>query len=150
MTMNELERVVSVDEAAALCGVSDDSIRRRLRAGALKSAYVEKGAWRIPVADLVRVGLRPKLFDDDLVPELPSTKTTRSLQTEVVALREQLVRALARASAAEALAAARAEHIADLRAQLGLGPQLRLFPLAPGAADASVSGPFATNGGSAR
>lgn len=60
---------VSVTEAAKLCGVSDDTIRRRLHADVLEGAYQDGPAdaapWRIPVPSLVAVGLcEPEVLDE--------------------------------------------------------------------------------------
>ncbi len=60
---------VSVTEAAKLCGVSDDTIRRRLHADVLEGAFqdgpAEAAPWRIPVPSLVAVGLcEPEVIDE--------------------------------------------------------------------------------------
>lgn len=50
----------SVRQAAQECGVSDATIRRRLRHGSLPNAERDTtGAWSIPVEDLLDAGLTP-------------------------------------------------------------------------------------------
>lgn len=113
----------TVKEAALRCGVSDDTIYRRLKAGRFPNARTDGGVWRIPTADLVRSGLVPT---GEAVTE-PQSATPKRVQEQLLELRDALARALARAHAAEALAEARADHIADLRALLGHTEQLALF-----------------------
>jgi hypothetical protein len=48
---------VNRSEAAALCGVSKDTIRRRQRAGRFPNAEETDAGWMIPVADLVEAKL---------------------------------------------------------------------------------------------
>ena len=43
---------LNIQEAAATAGVSVDTIRRRIRAGAFPNARLLDGAWRIAIADL--------------------------------------------------------------------------------------------------
>jgi hypothetical protein len=54
--MSSTERFVTRREAAALCGCSYDSIRRRQAEGAYPHAEERDGAWVIPVSDLVAAG----------------------------------------------------------------------------------------------
>ena len=50
----------SVQQAARECGVSVATIRRRLKDGSLPNAEQgARGAWLIPVTDLIAVGLNP-------------------------------------------------------------------------------------------
>lgn len=51
----------TVAQAARECGVSADTIRRRLKADAFPNAdrSGKQGAWRIPVEDLIGAGLTP-------------------------------------------------------------------------------------------
>lgn len=51
----------TVAQAARECGVSPDTIRRRLKADAFPNAdrSGKQGAWRIPVEDLIAAGLTP-------------------------------------------------------------------------------------------
>jgi hypothetical protein len=88
-----------------VCGVSDETIRRRLRAGRFAGAHREGGvasAWRIPVADLLAEGFRPR-FEAEGTASMPPG--------ELEDLRREL--AVARAIADE-----RAARIAHLEAQL--------------------------------
>jgi len=54
--MSSTERFVTRREAARLCGISYDSIRRRQAEGAYPHAEERDGAWVIPVSDLVAAG----------------------------------------------------------------------------------------------
>lgn len=58
--MNERPRW-TVAHAARECGVSADTIRRRLKSGAFPNAdrSGRQGAWKIPVDDLIGAGLTP-------------------------------------------------------------------------------------------
>ena len=58
---------LSIDEAAVACGVSTETIRRRIRADRLTGAHRvgPAGAWRIPVAALLADGFRPLLNGRD-------------------------------------------------------------------------------------
>lgn len=50
----------SVQQAARECGVSPATIRRRLKDGSLPNAVQgARGAWTIPVTDLIAAGLNP-------------------------------------------------------------------------------------------
>lgn len=50
----------SVQQAARECGVSPATIRRRLKEGSLPNAVQgARGAWTIPVTDLIAAGLNP-------------------------------------------------------------------------------------------
>jgi len=64
------EQALTIREAASACRVSPRTIRRRLNSGAFAGAYKVdappgafpgEGAWRIPLTDLYRAGLIPKL-----------------------------------------------------------------------------------------
>lgn len=51
---------LTLSEAAAACGVSRSTIRRKHETGAFPSAWKDsEGAWRVPVEDLLGAGLRP-------------------------------------------------------------------------------------------
>lgn len=54
--MSNTERFVTRREAARLCGISYDSIRRRQAEGAYPHAEERDGAWVIPISDLVVAG----------------------------------------------------------------------------------------------
>lgn len=103
--VSKSDGTLGVEEAARVCGVSDETIRRRLRAGRFAGAHREGGvasAWRIPVADLLAEGFRPRF---------ESEGTTSMPPGELEELRREL--AVARAIADE-----RAARIAHLEAQL--------------------------------
>lgn len=51
---------LGLHEAAVRCGVSDETIRRRLKRGALPNAVSGTDGWQIPIADLIAAGLSPK------------------------------------------------------------------------------------------
>lgn len=98
---------VSIDDAVRLCGVSDETIRRRLRADQLPGAFRHgtAGVWRIPVAALVSAGFE--------------------IEFSGVGNDEQLAELEARLSVADAVAQERLarieqleRHIDDLRAVL--------------------------------
>lgn len=51
---------LTLTEAAAACGVSRDTMKRRLRAGAFANAEQDgAGVWRVPVTDLLAAGFHP-------------------------------------------------------------------------------------------
>jgi hypothetical protein len=54
--VSSTERFVTRREAARLCGISYDSIRRRQAEDAYPNAVERDGAWVIPVSDLVAAG----------------------------------------------------------------------------------------------
>jgi hypothetical protein len=55
-----LGHTFSISEAAAACGVSRDTVKRRVKAGAFPHATKdEAGAWSIPLADLLAADLHP-------------------------------------------------------------------------------------------
>jgi excisionase family DNA binding protein len=94
---------LGVEEAARLCGVSDETIRRRLRANRLPHAARAEGPsspWRIPFSDLIADGLEPQGSGDD-----------EAVISEVTRLREAL-------EASERLLAERQSRIEDLQAHL--------------------------------
>lgn len=94
---------LSLPEAAAACAVSAETIRRRIKSGAIDGAIRDKtGAWRLPVAGLVAAGLRPNLSGHSGNIALSSAEVARL----------------------EALAHERAETIAMLRAELAALRQL--------------------------
>src|SRR3954466_7777728 len=77
------ESLLSVDDAARLCGVSRDTIKRRLRAGEFPNAVRvrvpgPKGPWRIPDTDLTAVFRVQSVAEDPVA------------GTDVTALRIQL------------------------------------------------------------
>lgn len=66
------DRLVTVEEAAVICGVSDETIRRRLARGRVPGAYRRgrggRAPWAIPLSSLQFAGLRP-IVGDDVLPE---------------------------------------------------------------------------------
>jgi UDP-N-acetylmuramyl pentapeptide synthase len=109
------DEVLGIKEAAERCGLSEETIRRRLKAGRFVHARRESepnGAWLIPLADLIAAGLQP--FKHRVV-------TPAEAAEELGLVRGQLVELGSRCARAEALAEARAEHITDLRGMLALG-----------------------------
>lgn len=114
---------VGVAEAAMLCGVSDDTIRRRIWDGSLvaKRDSEPNGPWRITLSALVAAGLRPQL--GSALPEAPRNEQAAGrvhgpgLMDDhglVAQLRAEIAEVRARAARAEALAEARAEQAAML------------------------------------
>jgi hypothetical protein len=73
--------VVSVADAAHLCEVSADTIRRRLHAGVFAGAYrdgpTDHHPWLIPVDDLVRANMRSPTVVLDLYLDLDRTRLLR-------------------------------------------------------------------------
>lgn len=99
------DRLVSVDEAALICGVSDDTIRRRLARGSIPGAYRrghgDRAPWAIPLSGLEAARLRPIVVDDrlpragrDLEQEVSALKTTLLAKDEVIAALELATDAL--------------------------------------------------------
>jgi hypothetical protein len=93
---------LGVVDAAAWCGVSEDSIRRRLKDGRLVGERAPDGAWRIPVAALrsARFGSGPRPRDRVRLGDPPRPTEQRPERTA-----PQIVEAQAR-------------HIADLQAEI--------------------------------
>lgn len=101
---------MTVRESSLVCGVSTDTIRRRLADGVPGARRNDDGSWSIPVGGLAAVGLVPR------VERLgrPNGRDGGSNPNRANGdndMRERL-------AAAEALASARAEHIADLRSEI--------------------------------
>jgi hypothetical protein len=100
----DMPEFLGVVDAAAWCGVSEDSIRRRLKDGRLPgSERAADGAWRIPVEALraARFGSGPRPRDRVQPPGLP--RPTGPVRVEAPSA--QIVEAQAR-------------HIADLQAEI--------------------------------
>lgn len=101
------EGTVGIEEAARICGVSEETIRRRLRAGRLAHAQREpgpSGAWRIPVADLMVAGLTLSTQQQSSGPSADVTVLQLALEHRDALLREKELRILELQ-----------EHVADLR-----------------------------------
>ncbi len=108
---------VSVTEAAKLCGVSDDTIRRRLHADVLEGAYQDGPAdaapWRIPVPSLVAVGLcEPEVLDEL---DLRLNPNIARLSNELVDTRAELLAERTGREAAERAYSEAKEEVGYLR-----------------------------------
>jgi hypothetical protein len=118
------EQILTMREAAELCGLSERTIGRKLRAGALPGAYKVVGAdrrgqsvWRIPVADLHGAGLVETTAGHDAVVPTHAPETVAEAGLELVGTDRfgRLRSELAEAVAAAELSLVRAE-IAKWRA----------------------------------
>ncbi|NNN09787.1 MAG: hypothetical protein HKL85_11440 [Acidimicrobiaceae bacterium] len=108
---------VSVTEAAKLCGVSDDTIRRRLHAEVLEGAFqdgpTDAAPWRIPVSSLVAVGLcEPEVLDEL---DLRLNPNVARLSNQLVDLRAELLAERTSREAAERAASAAMDEVGHLR-----------------------------------
>ena len=109
--MPSTEGGLGIEAAARLCGVSDETIRRRLRAGRLPGARRVGGPaseWRIPIGDLVEAG-----FEIGATPSQEVERDIVALQRNVEVLQQRL-------EERDAHLAALRSHISDLRALLGI------------------------------
>ena len=111
MSIN-LERYVTIQEAAALCGCGADKIKNRRAAGLLPGSRTRQGdgrkSWEIPLRDLVAAGLLdPATLPDDILVEdlLPRSRAERDLRQ----VRQELALAVIKLEAAER-ALERADH----------------------------------------
>jgi excisionase family DNA binding protein len=82
MTHRSAEEWLDIRTAAELAGVSDDTIRRRIRSGELPRA--KRGErltdpWSIPMGDLVSAGLLPGA-PADAGPAVPSVSKPSAMQ----------------------------------------------------------------------
>ena len=108
---------VSVTEAAKLCGVSDDTIRRRLHADVLEGAFqdglADAAPWRIPVASLVAVGLcEPEVLDEL---DLRLNPNIARLSNQLVDTRAELLAERTSREAAERACSDAKEEVGYLR-----------------------------------
>jgi len=108
---------VSVTEAAKLCGVSDDTIRRRLHADVLEGAFQDGPAdaapWRIPVPSLVAVGLcEPEVLDEL---DLRLNPNIARLSNQLVDARAELLAERTGRAAAERAYSDAKEEVGHLR-----------------------------------
>lgn len=83
----------TVAQAARECGVSPDTIRRRLKSGAFPNAdrSGKQGAWRIPVEDLITAGLtpgKPSAHAHDVPMQKPGQRMGSAHRHEDSALRQ--------------------------------------------------------------
>ena len=108
---------VSVAEASKLCGVSDDTIRRRLHAEVLQGAYqdgpAEAAPWRIPVTSLIDVGLCEPDVLDEL--DLRLDPNIARLSNQLVDTRAELLAERTSREAAERAFSAAKEEVGYLR-----------------------------------
>ncbi len=124
---------LTMTEAARVCGVSRDTMKRHLRGRRFPNARVDSDTagspWRISLADLCDAGFTPRVTTRG-APGLPRLKAEPSNNVElgerhdgdsaeVLLIRLAAVRV--ELEAAERLAEARAEHIRDLRMLLPEG-----------------------------
>jgi hypothetical protein len=97
----------SPSEAARICGVSVDTIRRRLRSGALRGArragYRDNDPWRIPFDALVAAGMCPPDRLGSFTPDQAGdeSEVVARLTAEVVEQRGQVHEKEVRLSARE-------------------------------------------------
>ena len=114
--------IVSVAEAAKLAGCSDDTIRRRLRAGRLPNAYQEGvgdgSPWRIPVADLIEEGLCAPGILEQLDERL--NPNVAHIANQLVDLRAELLAERTRRETAEQLHMSARAEVEYLRQTLNL------------------------------
>ncbi|MFJ1839886.1 MULTISPECIES: helix-turn-helix transcriptional regulator [unclassified Streptomyces] len=125
--MSTTRPMLTQREAAAACGVSRTTIRRRREDGDLPGAVQDpKRGWIIPVDDLLAAGFR---LHAPTPPDAPATQAGETghdqERADVAALRSELAAAEYGRRLAEAEAghlrdqlAARGEHIADLQKAL--------------------------------
>jgi hypothetical protein len=93
---------LTYSEAAELIGVSPDTIERDRKAGRYPTAYrddARRGAWVVPVADLVSAGRLPASAVADVQTELAGLRESRKVRE----LTEELIRLRAELDAAHAL-----------------------------------------------
>ncbi|MEV4046681.1 helix-turn-helix domain-containing protein [Streptomyces sp. NPDC049744] len=126
--MSTTRPLLTQREAAAACGVSRTTIRRRREAGELPGAVLDDDrGWLIPVEDLLAAGFRlnapapPDPSDEKKVVGDPATaniqqdtasdETTAALRAELDRLRHEHALALADERGARQLAEAEARHL---------------------------------------
>jgi hypothetical protein len=124
--MSTTRPLLTQREAAAACGVSRTTIRRRREAGELPGAVLDnERGWLIPVEDLLAAGFRlhaptPPDQDDpdtttttDGADQAHNTSEAAELRAELELQRREHERELAEERHARALAEAEARHLAD-------------------------------------
>ena len=120
----------SAAAAADACSVSVRTVRRYLSDDRIPGAEKVDGQWRIPASGLVAAGLEP----GRPAPPPRDHVDVAAVEAERDSLRREVSAQRARAEVAEALAADRAEHVADLRRSIE--DLRRQLPPAPPAGDA--------------
>jgi hypothetical protein len=107
---------IPITEAATAAGRDRRTIRRWLDAGRFPNAYrTATGEWRIPPNDLLIAGLR---LHAPTPPDVEQQPPARAPEPDVEALRIERDEWRRRAEVAEAVAAERAEALADARLAL--------------------------------
>ncbi|MGV9915542.1 helix-turn-helix transcriptional regulator [Nocardia sp. NPDC003354] len=123
--MSTTRPLLTQREAAAACGVSRTTIRRRREAGELPGAVLDDDrGWLIPVEDLLAAGFRlnapappdeKKVVGDQAATPTPQdtapNETTSALRAELERLRHEHALALADERGARQLAEAEARHL---------------------------------------
>jgi Helix-turn-helix domain len=115
------ERDPTITEAADICRVHRNTIRRYLDKGRFPQAYRDdgpRGPWRIPHTDLVAAGLEPD--ESSGVARGERERARREMHEQVEILRGRMAEMTRRAELAEALAEEREKRIRDLRDALAL------------------------------
>ena len=117
-----MAELLGLHEAAQRCGVSDETIRRRIKAGQLPQALQSgvHGGWQIPIAALVGAGLSPRrsgaparAADPDLRADLRDEAAAIRSQLAVIAIERDSLRMIVEAK--NDLIASLERHISDLR-----------------------------------
>lgn len=130
----------TVSAAARATGRSRRTLTRMLDAGELDGAHRDDaGAWVIPADSLLAAGLHlhaPSPPDD---PPAPAASTPPPPSADLDSIRGELAEWRRRAEVAEAVAAERAEALADVRAALALAQRM----LPPGPDTTTPSAPTA-------
>ncbi len=101
---------LSIEEAARMCRVSDETLRRRLRANALPGAFRAKpsGMWRIPLGALVLAGFDVRLDPAETAQATPAGDRVSDFERRAELAETIAAERLARITQLEA-------HVADLR-----------------------------------
>jgi excisionase family DNA binding protein len=119
---------LTVHEAARRCGVSAETIRRRLKAGRLPEAVLTEEGWRIPVTGLIADGFCPVsprgLAEREAAEHPPQAPAMRvrpaaAAPADIEAVLSAQSREI---DALKQLVNAQRQHISDLRHQFGLAP----------------------------
>lgn len=115
---------LSLSQAAKQAGKSKSTIGRAIDSGRLSARKNQNGTFSIDPSELFRAfpkggpGTDSSGTDGTIWPPQNGTPGTGSNSDEIIALREELAKALQHAAAAEAKAEERAETISDLRMRL--------------------------------
>lgn len=105
----------TLSEAARSCGVSRSTLRRRHENGDFSGAYKDaEGAWRIPIQDLIGVGLNPGRPSPPDAVSAPSEHVHQDTMTMPVSEWNALTERLAVAERERAVAEARLDERAQV------------------------------------